>query len=184
MRGVTKDRGFTYVGLLIAIAMAGALLAAVGTFWSTDSKRDREKELLFAGDQFRLAIGAYYNETPAGQPAKFPAKLDDLLNDKRWPTTRRHLRKIFVDPMTGTRDWVLVRAADQTIIGVHSASEDAPLKRANFPEDYKRFETAASYRDWQFVWKQAQPRPAAGGTAPNLEQPPAPPKGGTPASEK
>jgi type II secretory pathway pseudopilin PulG len=158
-------RGFTYIGLLIAIALAGAALGAMGSLWSTDSRRERETELLFAGDQFRVAIGAYYAQAPAGQPHRFPAKLDDLLNDKRWPTTRRHLRKIFVDPMTGTREWMLVRAADQTVIGVHSASEDVPIKRANFADDYAGFETAKSYRDWQFVWKQNPTQPAPGGPA-------------------
>ena len=156
-----RARGFTYIALLIAIAMAGAVLAAVGTLWSTESRREREVELLFAGDQFRQAIGAYYSQAPAGQPHKFPTKLDDLLNDKRWPTTHRHLRKIFVDPITGTRDWVLIRAADQTIIGVHSASEETPIKQANFPEEYTRFAAAKSYRDWQFVWTQTA-APTAG----------------------
>ncbi len=163
-----RARGFTYIALLIAIALAGAVLGAVGSLWSTDSRREREKELLFAGDQFRKAIGAYYAEAPAGQPHKFPAKLDDLLNDKRWPTTRRHLRKIFVDPMTGTRDWLLVRAADQTIIGVYSGATETPIKQANFPDEYTQFESAKSYKDWQFVWKQsATPvAPGAAGTAP------------------
>jgi type II secretory pathway pseudopilin PulG len=149
-----RNRGFTYIALLIAIALAGAVLGAVGSLWSTDSRREREQELLFAGDQFRQAIGAYYAQAPAGQPHRFPAKLEELLQDKRWPTTRRHLRKVFVDPMTGTRDWVLVRAADQTIIGVYSASEDVPIKHANFPDEYANFETAKTYREWQFVWKQ------------------------------
>lgn len=162
-----RARGFTYVGLLIAIALAGAALGAMGSLWSTDSRRERELELLFAGDQFRQAIGAYYAESPAGQPHRFPAKLEDLLTDKRWPTARRHLRKIFVDPMTGNREWMLVRAADQTIIGVYSASEDAPIKQANFPEEYARFEAAKSYREWQFVWKQ--------NTAPTVPVPPGTP---------
>jgi type II secretory pathway pseudopilin PulG len=164
--------GFTYVGLLLAIAIAGAVLAAVGTLWSTESRREREVDLLFAGDQFRQAIGAYYAQAPAGQPHKFPSKLDDLLNDKRWPTTHRHLRKIFVDPITGTREWVLVRAADQTIIGVHSASEEAPIKQANFPDEYTRFESAKTYRDWQFVWTQTA-APGAQGATPAVPAVPA-----------
>lgn len=159
-----RQRGLTYVGLLIAIALFGAGLAMAGTLWSTDAKREREAELLFIGDQFRKAITSYHDEAPAGQPNKFPAKLEDLLQDRRWPTTRRHLRKIFVDPMTGTREWGLVRAPDNTITGVHSASEVEPLKRAGFAEEYTNFENAKTYREWQFVFaepkgKQDESRP-------------------------
>ena len=53
------QRGFTYVGLLLAVALAGVALAAAGTLWSTVAQRDRELELLFVGDQYRRAIGSY-----------------------------------------------------------------------------------------------------------------------------
>ena len=172
------QRGLTYVALLIAIAMFGAGLAMAGALWSTDAKREREVELLFVGDQFRRAITAYHDEAPAGQPNRFPAKLEDLLQDRRWPTTRRHLRKIFVDPMTGNREWSLVRAPDNTIIGVHSVSEAEPLKRAGFAEEYTNFETAKTYREWQFVF--SQPKGKTGG-ARNPQQPQ--PKGPTPTAD-
>lgn len=167
-RSDLRQRGITYVALLIAIALFGAGLGLAGSIWSTDARREREVELLFVGDQFRRAIASYYNDAPAGQPNRFPQKLDDLVQDRRWPTLRRHLRKIYLDPMTGTRDWTLVRAPDGGIRGVNSASEAVPLKRANFAEEYENFAVAKSYRDWQFVFSQAQARgqkpelPAAG----------------------
>jgi type II secretory pathway pseudopilin PulG len=149
-----RERGFTYVALLIAVALAAAVLGVVGSLWSTDAKREREVELLFVGDQFRRAIGSYYEQAPAGQPHRFPARLEDLVQDRRWPTVRRHLRKIYLDPITGTRDWGLVRAADNTIIGVHSTSDAVPLKRANFDDEYDRFADARTYRDWRFIFTQ------------------------------
>jgi type II secretory pathway pseudopilin PulG len=104
------QRGFTYVGLLLAVALAGVALAAAGTLWSTTAKRDKELELLFVGDQFRRAIGAYYEGTPGAK--RYPLKLEDLLEDKRLAVTRRHLRQLYADPMTGKADWELVRLAD------------------------------------------------------------------------
>jgi len=145
--------GFTYIGLLLAVALLGTALAAVGTFWSTESKRDAEIELLFVGEQFRLAIVAYYENVPVGQQRRFPQKFEDLLIDKRWPSTKRHLRKIYVDPMTGSRDWGLTRLpGDKGIIGVHSLSPATPLKRHGFPPSYEQFATAKTYRDWQFAY--------------------------------
>ena len=163
---MTRARGFTYIALLIAIALLGAGLGLAGSIWSTDAKRERELDLLFAGDQIRRAITAYHDEAPAGQPNRFPAKLDDLVQDRRWPTTKRHLRKIFIDPMTGSREWVLVRAPDTTIIGVNSSSEAPPLKLAGFPDEYANFAGAKSYRDWQFVYVQPQANPQAPGATP------------------
>lgn len=144
--------GFTYLGLLIGVVIVGATLAAAGQVWHTASVREREVELLFAGDQIRRAIASYHDETPAGQVPAFPSSLDALLDDRRWPTTRRHLRKVFVDPMTASRDWGLVAAPTGGVMGVYSRSEGVPLRRANFPAGGgTAFAQAKSYRDWKFV---------------------------------
>jgi type II secretory pathway pseudopilin PulG len=146
-----RQGGFTYIGLLLAIALAGTALAGAGTLWSTEAKRDREAELLFVGDQFRRAIASYYETAPAGQPNRFPSKLEDLVQDRRWPTVRRHLRKLYADPITGSPEWAIVRGPNETIAGVHSKSSVAPLKRAGFPKDYEQFSSATSYTDWKFA---------------------------------
>jgi type II secretory pathway pseudopilin PulG len=49
------QRGFTYVGLLLAVALAGVALAAAGTLWSTTSKRDKEREILTQYHQTDMA---------------------------------------------------------------------------------------------------------------------------------
>lgn len=168
------QRGFTYIGLLLALALAGVALAAAGTLWSTETQREREADLLFVGDQFRRAITAYYETVPAGQTRRFPQKLEDLLLDKRWPTTRRHLRRLYVDPITGAREWGLVRGPGETITGVYSLSSAAPLKHAKFPNDYVQFAAAKAYNEWRFVYT------AAPGTAPGAAGAAA--KAATPAS--
>jgi type II secretory pathway pseudopilin PulG len=71
-----RQRGFTYVGLLIGIAIIGAGLASVGQVWHTTLKHEREKELLFIGNQFRQAINRYHVVN-----GSYPATLEALLLD-------------------------------------------------------------------------------------------------------
>ena len=123
-----RSRGFTYIGLLIAVVLLGIGLALVGEVWNTAVKRDRERELLFVGDQFRQAIGRYYESSPGVK--QYPRKLEDLLEDKRFPVMKRYLRRIYLDPMTGKADWGLVMQGDQ-ILGVYSPSKDTPIKVAS-----------------------------------------------------
>lgn len=147
------------------VALAGVALAGAGTLWSTTVKREREAELLFVGEQFQRAITAYYENGP-NNVRQFPAKLEDLLQDRRHQVTRRHLRKVFFDPITGTRDWGLVRGPGGGIIGVFSQSEAVPIKRAEFATAYAQFAAAKSYRDWQFVHRQAAPSQGAAAKPP------------------
>jgi type II secretory pathway pseudopilin PulG len=149
-----RQQGFTYVGLLLLLALAGTALAGAGTLWSIESRRDKEAELLFIGDQFNDAITSFREHTPAGQVQRFPRRLDELLDDKRWPATRRHLRQVFVDPMTGSREWGLVRTPGGEIMGVHSLAEQRPLKKGNFPGRWATFAQADSYRGWRFVYSE------------------------------
>ena len=148
-----RQRGLTYIALLLAIALQGAVLAAAGSVWHTAQKRERERELLFIGDQFRSAIRAYAQGGP-GLAGQLPRSLDDLLLDPRFPGARRHLRKVFVDPMTWKAEWGLVKTPDgNAIVGVYSLSEEAPLKKTDFRPADRTFEGAARYSDWKFVYK-------------------------------
>ena len=151
----TGCRGFAYIGLLIAIAVIGIGLAAVGPVSRTLQLREQERELLFVGDQFRRAIGAYYEGTPGGLK-QFPKKLEDLLRDNRHPGVRRHLRKLYVDPLTGTTQWGLVELPGSGITGVYSLSESAPVKAVNFPAPYGSFQSAKKHSDWKFVYVPGQ----------------------------
>jgi hypothetical protein len=135
---------------MFTVAITGVLLAGAGQLWRTEAQREKEKELMFIGEQFRLAIGSYYESSP-GVPKRYPPSLEKLLLDDRFPTVKRHLRKIFLDPMTGTRGWGLIMQPGIGITGVHSLSAQAPLKRANFHERYA-FGEAKSYKDWKFAY--------------------------------
>ena len=163
-----REAGFTYLGVLFAVALMGTLLALAGESWHTAVQREKERELLFIGAEFRDAIGLYYNRTP-GNVKKFPASFEDLLKDPRQLVTQRYLRKIYVDPMTGGKEWGVLKAADGGVAGVFSLSEKAPIKIAAFREEYAGFENAQKYSDWKFVFKPAsvaRPGPTPGSAPP------------------
>lgn len=139
------------------VAMLGAGLAIAGESYSIAAQRDKEQELLFIGAQFRTALRSYHQAQIRAGRREYPATLDDLLKDNRFPGTRRHLRRLYRDPMTGTTEWGVVRVAGR-IVGVHSLSTGTPLKQAGFDIDDAEFEGAEKYADWIFM------APAAPGT--------------------
>jgi type II secretory pathway pseudopilin PulG len=151
---VHKAKGFTYIGFLIAIAIAGAGLAAYAEIASHAGQREKEAELLFRGNAFQAAIASYYKKE-----RRYPQSLDDLLQDNRHPMPVRHLRKLYPDPMTGAADWVLVEAPGGGVMGVHSRSESAPIKTGNFRLENQGFESAERYTAWKFVHSPAGPSP-------------------------
>jgi len=166
-------QGFTYIGLLIVVALIGIGLAAAGPVSHTLQLRDKERELLFAGDQFRRAIEMYYEKSPGGLK-QYPKKLEDLLLDNRYPTVQRHLRKVYVDPLTGKKQWGLVEMQGIGITGVYSLSDQQPLKSANFPALYQSFRTAKKYSDWKFVYVPGQTPGQAAIPPQGVRTPPAP----------
>ena len=145
--GDAPQRGFTYLGLLFAIAILGITLATIGVVWSTQIRRDREAELLYIGNQYRAAIGRYLNS--GGQ---YPQELADLVADKRYPVARRYLRRIYPDPMTNSVDWELILAPAGGIMGVASRSQGKPIKVAGFTVANAAFEKAECYCDWKFIY--------------------------------
>lgn len=140
--------GFTYVGVLALVALMGIGLASIGQWWQTTRMREKETELLFVGEEFRRALLSY-RDSSSGL-GEYPRRLEDLLEDRRLPGVRRHLRRIYDDPMTGRADWVLLRAGDR-IVGVASRSESMPFRRAGFPSAFSDFAQARRYRDWVFA---------------------------------
>ena len=141
-------RGFTYVGLLVLVVLIGLMLAAVGEVASTEARREREVQLLWAGHEYRAAIGRYWRQRRA-----YPPTLQELLGSASdAPVQVRYLRRLYPDPMTNAVDWVLVLAPSGGIMGVASSSKRAPLKTGHFDEVEKDFADASAYADWQFTF--------------------------------
>jgi type II secretory pathway pseudopilin PulG len=132
--------------LLLALAALAALAGA--EVWATTMRQERERELLFVGDQYRRAIESYWRASP-GPVKVLPTSIEDMLADRRFPMPVRHLRRAWRDPLAEGGELTLIRVGNG-IAGVHSTSDAVPLKQRGFPERYREFERAASYRDWRF----------------------------------
>lgn len=148
--GKAAQFGFTYLFVLMLIALVGMGLVAAGTLWQTDSQRIRESELLFIGNQYRQAIKSYYEFDPA-QP-RLPQSIDDLLKDSRSPDTVRHLRKAWRDPVSGGEFQLIAAPDNQGFVGVHSPATGHPFKKTGFLPQDESFSDAVNYRDWRFVF--------------------------------
>ena len=162
--GKSVQSGFTYLYVLMLIALIGMGLATAGTLWRTESQRAREAELLFVGAQYRQAIRSYYELDPA-QP-RLPQSIDDLLEDNRRPDVVRHLRRAYRDPLTGDELVPILARDTQGIVGVVSKATGRPFKTAGFLPENAAFSGAAGYAEWRFVFslpstpaQQAQPSP-------------------------
>lgn len=149
-----RQRGFTYLGLLFLVAIMASGLALMGELWHTTMQREREAELQHIGNAYRRAIMLYYESSPGGA-RRYPRELEHLLKDERYPATRRYLRKVYPDPITGSNEWGILRAPDGGIMGVFSLAKGTPLKSANFSLPDRGVTGASSYSDWKFVYTAA-----------------------------
>jgi type II secretory pathway pseudopilin PulG len=143
--------GFAYLWLLFAIAVIGLSLSLASEVYVISLQREKEKELLAIGRQFRQAIGHYYETKTQGNRSEYPSSLDDLLLDPRSLTPKRHLRKIFVDPITGKAGWGLFKVGGR-VAGVYSLSEKVPIKQAGFEADDAVFAGKKKYSEWVFTY--------------------------------
>lgn len=148
--GRRSGAGFTYIGLLILLAATAIALSVAVQFWQTMQSRAREEELLLVGGEMRRAIEQYHRNTPAGQQERYPRRLEDLLRDPRYADTRRYLRKIPVDPVTGRRAWGYQKAGE-LITGVYSLSDREPIKKFEFKIADQSFEGRTKYSEWIFT---------------------------------
>jgi type II secretory pathway pseudopilin PulG len=165
----SKDRGFTYIGLLFAVVVLGLMLTVIGRVWHTTVQREREAQLLWVGHAYRTAISSYY-----AYGRRFPATLQELVTDERFPEPRHHLRRLYPDPITGAVDWTLILTPNQAgILGVASSSQAAPIKRDGFDLIDALFKGAEHYSDWKFVYTGS--RWGAGAGLPGIPIGPTPP---------
>jgi type II secretory pathway pseudopilin PulG len=149
-----RETGFTYLTVLITIAIIGIVSTAAIQVGSIAQRRDAEEELLAIGMEFRAALASYAAASPPGQ-RQVPASMEELLRDPRFAEPRRHLRKLYFDPLTGTQEWGLLKGPDANgiigIVGIYSLSEETPIKIGNFDSMFESFSKKTSYRYWVFT---------------------------------
>ena len=148
--GTRAQGGFAYLFVLLFMALFGAISAGIVAAGSNLSQRAAEEELLFTGTQFRNAIRSYYEAGAGGR--RFALTFEELLRDPRIPGVRRHLRRVYPDPLTGTADWGIMQAPGGGIMGVYSKSAAKPLKVDLFPQEYQGFANKEKYSEWVFAY--------------------------------
>lgn len=111
-------RGLTLIELIVAFTILMMLSAMAVPLARYKVRREREKELRIALREIRTAIDKYKDDADAGKlgPQKmetygYPESLEVLVEGVKLAgevdTKKRYLRKIPIDPFTGTREWGL-----------------------------------------------------------------------------
>lgn len=151
-RPIHRQGGFTLLAVLAALTLLGLATQGVMTWVSHEVRREREAQLLRVGQIYTEAIGRYYEASP-GVVKQWPKSLQDLADDKRFVGIRRHLRKIYPDPVNRSQEWGLVTVGDGGgIAGVYSLSVEKPLRSIGSDLGGLMLDPAARYADWKFVY--------------------------------
>lgn len=145
-----KEDGFTYLFMLLAMTLLALATQGVMTYVSQQAQREQEADLIRIGETYRHAIAAYYESSP-GKTKHWPRQLQDLLEDRRHVSTKRHLRYLYPDPVTH-EEWGLLYAEDGGIAGVHSKSDKPTIKTRGTPPTPPTT-TPQRYADWHFVYQ-------------------------------
>lgn len=147
-RPFRSDSGFTYIAALFMVVVMGIMLGSVGQSMRVIMKREREKELIFRGLQYRDAI-----ERWTKQGTMPLLDINHLLKDPRSATGGQYLRKLYKDPMTGKDFKLIIDPNTKEIQGVASTSSEEPLKLKNFPDVIRTCEDKKKYSEWEFIFK-------------------------------
>ncbi len=168
-----QQQGFTYIGVLVIVAVMMMALGAASQIWHSVMQREKEQELLFIGHQFRGAIGKYYAQSGNRYPPSLEALLEsnDLGVAGSGAKKSCFLRKIYLDPMTGDSIWGIVEGPNKRVEGVYSLSDDKPYKTTGFINADVDLELAEKYSDWKFVYKPVQTQGSSGGIVNGIVRP-------------
>jgi len=154
-----NQRGFTLLEMIATLVILSILSVSAIPIMRNTVKRQREYELRIALRELRGAIDRYrrfYEQFPNAIPIQertesgYPRNLEILVEGftpANMPTTKkiRFLRRIPIDPMTGTTDWGTRSYSDDPdsfgglgddVFDVYTKSEDIAL------------DGKTRYRDW------------------------------------
>jgi hypothetical protein len=103
-----RDAGFSMAALVIFLTAASILLTISVPSYVMEAKREKEKELIFRGEEFTRAIQKYQRTLNL-----LPTSVDDLLSSNG----TRFLRKAYADPVSGEPWRVIILNSDGTLTG-------------------------------------------------------------------
>ncbi len=126
-RGTLRERGLTLIELVIAVAIVGILAGIALPLARMQIRRQKEVELRRSLREMRTAIDRYKDAADRGLiqvklgTEGYPPDFETLVKGVQLagaPDRRvRFLRKIPVDPMTGSTDWGLRSVQDASDAG-------------------------------------------------------------------
>jgi type II secretory pathway pseudopilin PulG len=144
------QRGYTYIGLLILVAVTATLSAGLLRTGAVVQRHVAEEALLEAGSDLGNALYSYARATPQGQNPR-PQRIDDLLHDPRFTKiTVRHLRRVPLDPMTGKERWGELLSDRAPGIDAFYSLSDLQTQRTTFKPKFEDFADKRYYREWLF----------------------------------
>lgn len=104
--GNGTQQGYTYLLMLFVVALFGYGLALLGETWRAIGQRELRLETEFVLESYTRALASYRTATPDGASYR-PRRLEELIEDTRTGVKRRHLRRLYRNPMSGKFDWLL-----------------------------------------------------------------------------
>ncbi len=150
MRYRNNKRGITLIELIVAIAIMAILTGAAVPVARIAIKREKEKRLRAALWEMRDAIDRYKDAADRGAfqvkigSEGYPPDLDTLVNGVDVGGKKlKFLRRIPVDPMTGSTDWGLRSMQDdpnstswggQNVFDVFTKSQDTALDGTKYQD--------------------------------------------------
>jgi type II secretory pathway pseudopilin PulG len=119
----SRQSGYALIVILLLAALVLIGLSAAVPRLLTQGQREKEEELIFRGEQYKRAIGRFYKKF-----GRYPTKIEELLETNQ----RAFLRREFLDPMTQSGKWRLIRVGPLgELIG--SVNERKPLRPSGGP---------------------------------------------------
>jgi general secretion pathway protein G len=148
--GKPGERGLTLIELIVTVAILGILASAAVPLATFQIKREKERELRYDLWMMRDAIDKYKDAADKGaiqtkvDSQNYPPDLDTLVNGVDIQGKKvKFLRRLPVDPMTGTAEWGLRSMQDdphsdsyggQSVFDVYSKSQGTGLDGTKYSD--------------------------------------------------
>ncbi|MGA8806868.1 MAG: type II secretion system protein [Thermoanaerobaculia bacterium] len=113
--GSSTESGFTLAGVLVIMTIMMIVVAyTVPRMWSTVMKREREKQTIYAMQQYAKAIVEFREKNKT-----YPTSIQQL-KDARQPRMIRGVKGEYPDPLTGEVDWLVIPQAAGASLPAHT----------------------------------------------------------------
>jgi type II secretory pathway pseudopilin PulG len=115
--GKPAESGFTLAGVIVIMTIMMIVVAyTVPRMWSTVMQRERERQTIYAMQQYAKAIVEFRekNKTYPTSPQQ--------LKDARMPRMIRGVKGEYTDPLTGEVDWLVIPQAAAASLPAHNVT--------------------------------------------------------------